>query len=63
MEEKGDEMGVRFVGRASEFAEKHRVPLREFGRFPWRNEGLGRESTEAERKWLEEGGKGFGMGG
>jgi uncharacterized protein (DUF924 family) len=49
----GDEMGSKFMERARGFEEKHFEPLMEFGRFPWRNEWLGRESTEAEKKWLE----------
>lgn len=50
----GDEMGSKFVERAKVFAEKHFQSLMDFGRFPWRNKWLGRESTEAEKKWLEE---------
>lgn len=58
-----DESGARFVEKALEAEERHLRPLREFGRFPWRNRWLGRESTEAERRWLEEGGDRFGTGG
>lgn len=57
-----DETGAKFVEKALEFEEKHVQPLREFGRYPWRNKWLGRETTEAERKWLEEGGDKFGTG-
>lgn len=37
-------------------ARAHRAEIREFGRFPARNEALGRASTSAERIYLEEGG-------
>ena len=49
-----DERGAKFVERAMGFEEKHLQPLQEFGRFPWRNKWLGRESSAAEKKWLEE---------
>jgi uncharacterized protein (DUF924 family) len=35
-----------------EFARHHREIVRRFGRFPHRNEILGRESTPEEREWL-----------
>ncbi|MGZ9810065.1 DUF924 family protein [Pseudoroseicyclus sp. H15] len=34
----------------------HREVIRRFGRFPFRNEALGRESTPEELEWLSEGG-------
>lgn len=34
-------------------AEQHRDVIQTFGRFPWRNAVLGRESTAAERRFLE----------
>jgi uncharacterized protein (DUF924 family) len=34
----------------------HREVIRRFGRFPFRNEALGRHSTEEERAWLAGGG-------
>jgi len=33
-------------------AEQHRSIIQKFGRFPHRNEALGRESTPEEREWL-----------
>lgn len=39
-------------------AEAHRQVIRRFGRFPTRNAALGRESTEAELKYLADGGYG-----
>ena len=59
---RGDASGATFVERATGFAERHWNPLREFGRFPWRNRWLGRESTEVETRWLESGGDRFGTG-
>lgn len=58
----GDEMGVKFVEKAIEFEKKHLEPLQEFGRFPWRNKWLGRDSTAAERKYMEERDDIFGAG-
>jgi uncharacterized protein (DUF924 family) len=42
-----------------DFATRHRVVIERFGRFPHRNEVLGRESTAEERTFLEEEGPGF----
>lgn len=39
-------------------AKAHREVIRRFGRFPFRNEALGRETPEAEAAFLEEGGYG-----
>lgn len=43
----------------TEWAEKHRVIVRRFGRFPHRNAALGRESTPEEIAFLEEPGSRF----
>jgi uncharacterized protein (DUF924 family) len=43
----------------TEWAEKHRVVIRRFGRFPHRNAVLGRVSTPAEREFLGEPGSSF----
>ena len=40
-------------GRNLPFAREHRDVIRQFGRFPYRNEALGRQPTEAERVYLE----------
>ncbi len=37
-------------------ARAHRAVIREFGRFPYRNKALGRETTRPERDFLERGG-------
>ncbi|MEP0322255.1 DUF924 family protein [Bauldia litoralis] len=42
-----------------DFATKHRDLIRKFGRFPHRNEMLGRESTEEEKAFLAEHGRGY----
>ena len=39
-------------------ARAHRAIIRRFGRFPFRNEALGRRMTGAEAEWLEAGGYG-----
>jgi uncharacterized protein (DUF924 family) len=41
------------------FAEQHRDIIRRFGRFPHRNELLGRESTDEEREFLTQPGSSF----
>jgi uncharacterized protein (DUF924 family) len=41
------------------FAEKHRVIIARFGRFPHRNAVLGRESTPEELEFLQQPGSGF----
>lgn len=41
------------------YAERHRMVIREFGRFPHRNAVLGRKSTEAELNYLAMPGSGF----
>lgn len=51
-----------FAGNTLEFAILHRDIIARFGRFPHRNELLGRAATEAERRYLEEGGHRFGQG-
>ncbi len=43
----------------AEWAEKHRVIVRRFGRFPHRNAALGRESTPEETAFLREPGSSF----
>lgn len=47
------------LGRSLEFAEKYLVPILRFGRFPSRNQALGRESTKEEEEWHREHPNGF----
>ncbi len=42
-----------------DYALRHQTIIDRFGRFPHRNEVLGRETTEAERAYLEDGGDTF----
>ncbi|WP_299192375.1 DUF924 family protein [uncultured Erythrobacter sp.] len=42
------------------FAERHRDIVARFGRFPYRNDLLGRDSTLEERDWIAENGNPFG---
>ncbi len=46
----------------AQYAEIHRDIVARFGRFPHRNRALGRESTDAERRFLDDGGPTFGQG-
>ena len=54
------ELRAPFAG-ASRSAENHRTIIERFGRFPYRNRVLGRESTAAEEDWLRNGGERFGQ--
>jgi uncharacterized protein (DUF924 family) len=47
------------VSGARKFAELHREIVQRFGRFPHRNEVLGRQSTEKEREFLQQPGSSF----
>ncbi|NBB96645.1 MAG: DUF924 family protein [Alphaproteobacteria bacterium] len=40
-------------------ARAHRAVIREFGRFPYRNDALGRDTTSAEQAFLTDGGYGL----
>ncbi|WBU62983.1 DUF924 family protein [Paracoccus aerodenitrificans] len=46
----------RLPGNNLRHARLHRDVIRSFGRFPWRNDALGRETTPREREFLEQGG-------
>lgn len=46
----------RMPGENLQHARLHRDVIRHFGRFPWRNEPLGRETTPQERNLLDAGG-------
>lgn len=51
-----------FAENTRDYAALHRDIVARFGRFPHRNALLGRASTEAEEKYLDEGGQRFGQG-
>ncbi|MFQ6132605.1 MAG: DUF924 family protein [Armatimonadota bacterium] len=48
-----------YTGVALDYAIRHKVVIEQFGRFPHRNELLGRTSTEEESAFLREHGAGF----
>ena len=48
----------RMPGENLRHAHLHREAIAAFGRFPWRNEALGRDHTEDEKKVMEAGGYG-----
>ena len=48
-----------FDERQRWYAERHREIIRRFGRFPHRNDGLGRQSTPAEIEFLKQPGSSF----
>ncbi|OAL07245.1 DUF924-domain-containing protein [Phaeosphaeriaceae sp. SRC1lsM3a] len=50
-----------FLGEQVKSEKEHRDILDRFGRYPHRNGALGRESTEEEKRFLEEGGATFGV--
>lgn len=54
-----DHFARDYVSRSIQHAKGHRDTIIKFGRFPKRNGLLGRESTEEERKFLEEHPAGF----
>ena len=49
------------LASAADYARQHRDIIAEFGRFPHRNALLGRNSTDAELRFLESGGATFGQ--
>ncbi|EOA88738.1 uncharacterized protein SETTUDRAFT_26792 [Exserohilum turcica Et28A] len=49
------------LGGYNKAAKQHRDVLEKFGRYPHRNAALGRESTEEEKRFLQEGGATFGV--
>ncbi|MEJ6394752.1 DUF924 family protein [Gymnodinialimonas sp. 2305UL16-5] len=44
------------IGNNALHAHAHRMIIDQFGRFPYRNDALGRETTPAERRFMDEGG-------
>ncbi|KAK6496961.1 hypothetical protein TWF481_001941 [Arthrobotrys musiformis] len=62
-ETKQDEEIAGYVENIERFENMHFRILERFGRYPHRNDCLGREPTAEEKKWLEGGGEKFGVGG
>ena len=60
VEKKGDEKAVDFTKMFMDFERKHKVILERFGRYPHRNRAMGRESTQEEKEYLDNGGETFG---
>ena len=56
-----EQSGHTVFGGCANYAQKHLDLIEQFGRFPHRNEILGRESTAAEIEYLESGGERFGQ--
>ncbi|KAK1758153.1 hypothetical protein QBC47DRAFT_317337 [Echria macrotheca] len=52
----------KWEGMMVSFAERHKVLIDRFGRYPHRNEAMGREATEEEARYLAEGGETFSSG-
>jgi uncharacterized protein (DUF924 family) len=50
-----------FIEGSLKYARSHRDIVAKFGRFPHRNDALGRKSTPAELEWLASGGERFGQ--
>ena len=57
----GNEGVMKYMESAREFEKSHVKILERFGRYPYRNDILGRKWTDEERKWLEDGGDTFGV--
>jgi uncharacterized protein (DUF924 family) len=58
----GDTAAVEHLENQLDIEKKHVEIIEQFGRYPYRNKVLGREMTEEEKKWMEEGGDHFGTG-
>ena len=56
---KGDKAAVDNVDQLMGFEKRHKEILERFGRYPYRNEICGRQTTDEEKKWLDEGGETF----
>jgi len=55
-----DADAVRYIDGCLQYGQKHADIIAKFGRYPHRNEVLGRKPTESEEKYLSEGGETFG---
>lgn len=56
---KGDDAAVRAVGMTADFEKRHMAIIERFGRYPHRNEHLGREPSAEETEYLAGGGERF----
>ena len=55
------QQGKAVIQSSLDFAIKHRDIIRQFGRFPHRNQAIGRSSTPEEQAYLNSGGARFGQ--
>ncbi|OJD40225.1 uncharacterized protein BKCO1_100058 [Diplodia corticola] len=62
LEARGDKEAEEYVRQSMDFGERHTSIIEKFGRYPYRNEIMGRKTTKEENEWLEAGGETFGTG-
>lgn len=53
---------LAYIDHSADYEKTHADIIERFGRYPHRNEALGRLTTEEEQKWLDDGGETFGVG-
>jgi len=58
--EQKQEPVTAFLDNGLKFGKKHRDIVEQFGRYPYRNGVMNRNTTQAEKEWLENGGETFG---
>jgi len=58
--ELGDQASSWFLDNSVKFGKTHRDILDKFGRYPYRNRWVDRETTKQEKEWIEQGGETFG---
>lgn len=56
----GDQASSWFLDNSVKFGKTHRDILEKFGRYPYRNRWVDRETTKEEKEWIEKGGETFG---
>lgn len=59
VDDRGDEGGSEYLTRNLAFEDAHKAIIDQYGRYPYRNDCLGREATAAEKKYMREGGERF----
>ena len=60
LELEGDQEAAQYVEQSLSFEARHLDILKQFARYPYRNNYLGRETTPEEQWWLDNGGERFG---
>jgi len=53
--QKGDKAAIDFLDRGIVIAKQHKDIIERFGRYPYRNKVMGRDTTKAEEEWLVDG--------